>query len=135
LLTGAKPYSFHRKATPDEVTQSMDVSAPSVSRTASIDAQRRRQLRGDLDRIVLTMLAREPERRYGSVEALANDIRRFLDGRPIAARGDSASYRLRKFVRRNRIAIAASLLVASTLVAATVISVWQAHRANLQAQR
>ena len=109
LLTGAKPYSFNRKAAPDQVTESMDVSAPSGSRSTSIDTQRRRQLRGDLDRIVLTMLAREPERRYGTVEALSNDIRHFLDGRPIAARGDSASYRLRKFVRRNRIAIAASL--------------------------
>jgi serine/threonine-protein kinase len=135
LLTGAKPYSFNRKATPDQVTESMDVSAPSASRFAAIDTQRRKQLRGDLDRIVLTMLAREPERRYGTVEALSNDIRRFLDGRPIAARGDSASYRLRKFVRRNRIAIAASLIVALSLLAATVISMWQAHRANLQAER
>ena len=135
LLTGVKPFSFNRKTAPDQATERMDVSAPSASRSASIDSQRRRQLRGDLDRIVLTMLAREPERRYGTVEAMSNDIRRFLGGLPIAARGDSASYRLRKFVRRNRIAIAASLLVATALVSATIVSARQAHRANLQAQR
>ncbi len=135
LLTGAKPYSFNRKAAPDQVTESMDVSAPSGSRSTSIDTQRRRQLRGDLDRIVLTMLAREPERRYGTVEALSNDIRHFLDGRPIAARGDSAAYRLRKFVRRNRLAIAATVIVALSLITATVISLRQANRANRQAER
>lgn len=135
LLTGGKPYSFGRNAVANVTAQRADPTAPSASRNATIDPHRRRQLRGDLDRIVMTMLAREPERRYGSVEALANDIRRYLDGRPIAARGDSASYRLRKFVRRNRIAIAASFVVALSLVAATVVSAWQAHRANAQAER
>ncbi|HEX4481431.1 MAG TPA: serine/threonine-protein kinase [Rudaea sp.] len=135
LLTGAKPYSFGRNAAADLTAQRMDPTAPSASRTATIDAHRRRQIRGDLDRIVLTMLAREPERRYGSVEALANDIRRYLDGRPIAARGDSASYRLRKFVRRNRVALAVTTFVALAMIAATAISLWQAHRANRQASR
>ena len=135
LLTGTKPYSFSRGTSPDQATERMDPSAPSASRTAPIDAHRRRQLRGDLDRIVLTMLAREPERRYGTAEALSNDIRRFLDGRPIAARGDSTGYRLRKFLRRNRVAIAATAVVALSLIAATAISLWQAHRASLQAER
>jgi serine/threonine-protein kinase len=135
LLTGAKPYSFNRTSAPGDLTEQMDATAPSLSRRAPMDAHRRRQLRGDLDRIVLTMLAREPERRYGTVEALSNDIRRFLDGRPIAARGDSPAYRLRKFVRRNRLAIAATVIVALSLITATAISLRQAHRASLQAER
>lgn len=60
-----------------------------------------RRLRGDLDTIVLTALAKEPARRHPSVHELAEDIRRHLQGRPIWARRDSRLYRTRKFLRRN----------------------------------
>jgi serine/threonine-protein kinase len=80
-------------------------------------------------------LAKEPERRYPSAEALAADLRACLDGRPIAARGDSAMYRLRKFIRRNKVGVAAAVVVALALIAATGVSVWQAGIARAQAQR
>ncbi|MEP6483002.1 MAG: serine/threonine-protein kinase [Rudaea sp.] len=133
LLTGTKPYSLHRGVPIERAIVQIDATAPSA--IARLDPRLRRELRGDVDRIVLTMIAKEPERRYGSVEALSNDIRRYLAGRPIAARGDHRGYRARKFIRRNRVAIAASFIVAIALLAATTISLWQAHRANLQAQR
>ena len=60
------------------------------------------RLRGDLDVIVGKALALDPARRYPSVEALADDLRRHLDGRPVRARPDSLGYRAGKFVRRHR---------------------------------
>ena len=66
----------------------------------------RRILRGDLDKIVLMALRKEPQRRYQSAEALGEDLRRFLEGRPVAAQNDAVGYRLLKFVLRNRLAVA-----------------------------
>jgi serine/threonine-protein kinase len=106
-----------------------------VDRATHGTAARRRELRGDLDRIALTALASDPLRRYASAEALASDIRRYLDGRPIAARGDRLGYRLVKFARRHRYALAAAMVVFAIFVAATLISLRQAREARAQAQR
>ena len=78
----------------------------------------RRRLAGDLDTIVLKALRREPERRYPSAAALADDLRRHLDGRPVEARPDTFGYRAGKFVRRHRAGVAAAAaLVFLALVA------------------
>lgn len=106
-----------------------------IERGSADAAARRRALRGDLDRIVLTALAYDPARRYASAEAFGADIRRYLDGRPIAARRDSAWYRARKFVRRNRYAVVAAAIVFAVCIAATVISLQQARLARQQADR
>jgi serine/threonine-protein kinase len=77
-----------------------------------------RALRGDLDAIVMKALHKEPDRRYPSAAALREDIDRHLEGRAVLARPDSAGYRLRKFVRRHRGAVAvAAVLVIGVLVA------------------
>lgn len=78
----------------------------------------RRRTRGDVDRIVLKCLEKDPSHRYASVEALAGDLRRFLEGRPITARPGGVLYRSRKFVRRHRMlsaACAVALLYAGTV--------------------
>ena len=67
-----------------------------------------RMLRGDLDRIVLCALRKDPAQRYSSVERLDEDIARFLHGDAIAARGDAFGYRLRKWLARHRYAAAAA---------------------------
>lgn len=84
-----------------------------------------RQLRGDLETILRTALRSEASRRYASVEDLAGDIRRHLDGAPIRARPDSLAYRAAKFVRRNR---AAALATAVTALVLSVVgaSAWVA---------
>ncbi|MGH7655236.1 MAG: protein kinase domain-containing protein [Gemmatimonadaceae bacterium] len=83
-----------------------------------------RQLRGDLEVICGSALQVETERRYASVEALANDVRRHRDGLPVLARPDSLAYRARKFVARNRTGVIAAtivlLLVSSTVAFYTV---------------
>ncbi|MEX0879789.1 MAG: serine/threonine-protein kinase [Thermoanaerobaculia bacterium] len=92
-----------------------------------------RRLRGDLDNILQMALRREPERRYGAVAALAEDLRRHLSGRPVRARAVTVGYRLGKFVRRQRIAVAAGALVLLSLVAGLVATQWQARRAERNA--
>ena len=88
-------------------------SSPSA-RVGSGDLRRR--LRGDLDRIVLKALQKSPERRYPSAEAFATDVRRHLEGLPVAARGDALSYRAWKFLGRHRVGAAVAALLLLTLV-------------------
>jgi len=98
-------------------------------------ARVRRLIAGDLDTIVLTALQREPARRYANAAALADDLRRWLDARPIAAQPDTRSYRMRKFVARNRIAVGSASGVLLALLAGFALALWQASVARQQAAR
>lgn len=82
----------------------------------------RRELRGDLDRIVMMTLRKEPDRRYASVGDFADDLRRYLAGRPVRAQRDTLLYRTTRFVRRNRTPVALAALVLSAITAALVVS-------------
>ena len=84
----------------------------------------------DLDNIVMMAMRKDPDRRYPSVDQFAADVRRYLDGRPVLARQDSLAYRAGKFVRRNRLMIAAASLVVASLVGGIVIATSQARRAE-----
>lgn len=79
-------------------------------------------LNPDLDAILLTALAAEPQRRYASVDKLADDIQRHLDGLPILAATASLAYRIRKKVRRHKLAIAVTGTITAILVTATILS-------------
>jgi tetratricopeptide (TPR) repeat protein len=94
----------------------------------------RRALRGDLDRIALTALEADPQRRYASAEALSGDVQRYLDGLPIGVRRASRWYRFRKFAWRNRYALAAGVFVGAVCIAAAAISLRQANLARAQAR-
>jgi len=98
-------------------------------------AQIARQLRGDVDVMIATALQRQPSRRYPTAAAFADDLRRWLDGRPIAARADSRAYRFSKFVRRHRVAVAAAVLIALSVLGGLGASLWQARIARAEAQR
>ena len=91
------------------------------------DAKWRRTLRGDLDAVVLKALRHDPADRYASAEALADDLRRVLAGRPVAARGDDRIYRIGRFLRRHRAVLAAA--AAATVVALSLIP-WRASRSS-----
>jgi len=82
-----------------------------------------RQLQGDLDWICIKALEKDPERRYATVDALALDIQRHLDGEPVTAAPPGAGYRLRKFVRRNKAAVITATAVAVALVVGLVSAV------------
>ncbi|HEX5693439.1 MAG TPA: protein kinase, partial [Arenimonas sp.] len=144
LLVGRKPYDPARTtdAAWEEAILDADPVRPSaaalrVARESGLLAPRRvaRELSGDLDNILLRALAKLPENRYVSVEALAQDLRRYLDGEPVLARPQSLGYRVQKFVRRNSLGLGMSLLVGGLLVSALVFVSWQARKAIVEAQR
>ena len=92
----------------------------------------RRRLRGDLDRIVMTAIRREPDQRYPSAKALSEDIERYLTGQPVHARGASRIYRAMKFVGRHRVGVAATAAAFAMLLAALVSVRFQAGEARAQ---
>ncbi len=92
-----------------------------------------RQLRGDLDQVVLMALRKEPERRYASAGQLGEDLARSLAGRPVIAQPDTFGYRAKKFVRRNRVAVGLTSLAAVSLLAGLLGTTWQARRARAEA--
>jgi serine/threonine-protein kinase len=91
-------------------------------------------LRGDLDNIILMALRKEPARRYASVGQFSEDIRRHLDALPVVARKDTYAYRTTKFVRRNRLGVAAAGVVLLSLLGGFVATAWQARAARAQAR-
>ena len=92
------------------------------------------QLRGDLDWIVMKSLEKERERRYDSAQALSEDLGRFLDHLPVLASPPSRLYRVRKFVRRHRIAVAAGAGVVAALLIGVALMMVGFLRANEQAR-
>jgi tRNA A-37 threonylcarbamoyl transferase component Bud32/tetratricopeptide (TPR) repeat protein len=133
VLTSRRAHSFNAYTLPEftRVICDQPTNAPSVGAAPRVA----RRLRGDLDNIVLTAMRKEPSRRYASAEQLAEDIERHLDGLPVHARADSWRYRAGKFVRRNRVAVAAATLIIASLVAGIVGTVWQARRAERRFQQ
>ncbi|MEZ5355178.1 MAG: tetratricopeptide repeat protein [Bryobacteraceae bacterium] len=89
----------------------------------------------EVDMIVAMATRKEPERRYSSVEALEEDIRRYLDGRPVSARPDSFSYRASKFVRRNRVPVAAVLLAMTGMASFSIWALVERNTARLEQRK
>jgi hypothetical protein len=132
LVTGQPPHRPSGNALEiARVINEVDPPRPS----AVAPAAARRELAGDLDNIILKALHKEPERRYESMAQLSDDLGRFLSELPVSARTSTVGYRARKFVRRNKVVVLAATLVAGALLAATVVSVRQARRADAQAAR
>jgi serine/threonine-protein kinase len=120
-----------------EATPAADVqdAEPAAAARGTTAARLQRKLAGDLDTIALRALAKEPERRYPSAAALRDDLERHLAHQPVAARADTATYRLRKFVRRNRSAVAAAALFTFLLLGGLGATTWQARARSVEAQR
>jgi serine/threonine protein kinase len=93
------------------------------------------RLAGDLDAIVLKALRREPQRRYVGAGAFAEDLNRFLQRRPVAARPEGRRYRAGKFVRRHRVSIAVAASLVLSLVAGLTATAWQARAKAIEAQK
>jgi eukaryotic-like serine/threonine-protein kinase len=105
---------------------------------APISAQRRlqpaqlaREVRGDLDWIVMKCLEKDRSRRYETANGLARDLERYLSDEQVEARPPSAVYRLRKFARKNRRLLASATAFALLRVAGIILTTWQAVRATL----
>lgn len=129
LLADARPYECDARS-PAQVEALVCHTMPPRPSSRAHTPRLRRQLRGDLDTIVLCAMAKEPSRRYGSAAALADDIRRHLDGLPVLARPAGIVYRTTKFLRRHAVAVVSSVLVMLSLVAGAWIAARQAERAE-----
>ena len=103
LLTGRSPHAFPTR-TPEAIDDAICAKEPVAASRLNPELSR------DLDFILGKALRKEREERYGSVDAMAGDIRAFLEWRPIRARSGNAWYRTRKFVRRYRALVAATLV-------------------------
>lgn len=148
LLTGERPYSLYSgsRSEHEDAVCRLPVERPS-SRIRNGETGRAevgpeeenrpsaRAVSGDLDNIVLMALRKEPERRYGSAEQLAEDVRRYLKDLPVSARPDRVGYRVGKFVLRHRLSVAIGVMSAILLLAISLIAVRQAQLANQQARR
>jgi serine/threonine protein kinase/tetratricopeptide (TPR) repeat protein len=131
LLTG-------RHATPQDalgaahlVRAIVDQDPPRAS-TATDDIGRRRVLDGDLDNILAKALKKPPPERYSNVPAFSDDLRRFLSHEPVTAGPDTVRYRVSKFVRRHRGAVATTALTGMALILAIIVTTAQWFEARHQ---
>lgn len=125
-----------RPPTPPEaqITPGTAESEETAAFRRSDPGKLRRELRGDLGRILLMALRKEPERRYGSAEQLSTDLLHYLEGRPVVARPDSLVYRTSKVFQRHRVAVVATLLLLVGLLAAVAFSTRMYLRAEAARQ-
>ncbi|MBK9383272.1 MAG: serine/threonine protein kinase [Planctomycetes bacterium] len=152
LLTGELPFAAERLRTDlvrlQRILREEDPAAPSrrVTAPGSDTAERakrrratthqlRRRLRGDLDWICLKALAKDRDERYAAVSELAADIRRHLRDEPVLAGPPSGFYRLRKYMQRHRLQVAAAAFVLLALVAGLAVSWSYRTRAEHAAER
>ncbi len=150
LLTGTTPFSFPhhtdaiepgRRAEPMKPSSALADHDPRTT-TGMAEAggpiqegkleHTRKDLRGDLDNIILMAIRKEPGRRYQSVEQFSEDLRRNLESLPVLAQQDTIGYRLSKFTRRHRSAVSAGLFASIALIAGIVTTSLEAHRAHIQ---
>ncbi len=128
ILTERLPYQVANKSLQETLQLICEepVQAPSTHR---------RNLSQDLDAIVLCALRKDPAERYRSVAEFANDIRKYLGGRPVDARPHSRWYLSKRFLQRNALTMSLLATVAIALAAATTISIKMAGEARAEAQR
>ena len=152
LLTGTTPFDQEtfRTAALDEIRRIIREQEPlrpstrlstlgatltTVSSNRGSDARKLTQsVRGELDWIAMKAIEKDRNRRYETASAFAADVRRYLDDEPVEACPPSASYRIGKFARRNRVGLSMAAVVAAALTAGTAVSTWQAFRA-IRAER
>jgi len=150
LLTGQKPYLLKRgtraeleeailSAVPvrmsDSIRRAPDTGAASAKQRGTNAERLVRMLTGDLDTIVAHAIRKDPQQRYATVAAFAQDIQRHMDGLPVEARPDSWRYRAGKFIARNRLAVGAAAAVLTALLGGFTAAMWQANVAKNEAAR
>ena len=125
------------QATGEVVTTAADVYGIGavLDHLLSARAQGAAEIGADLANVVAKALRAEPERRYASAEALGDDLRRWLDGRPVAATPDRLGYRLRKLVGRHRVAATAVAVAGASLLIGSALALWQATVARDESVR
>jgi len=130
LLTGVKPFASGPGAAHDQLRRICEDEPDRPSIAAGS-----RKLRGELDNIILKAMRKVPEERYRTVDELDEDLRRFLNGLPVTAQGDSLTYRARKFVSRHKAGVTAAGVMVSLLAAGIVATSIEAGVARTERAR
>ncbi|MBI4910380.1 MAG: serine/threonine protein kinase [Acidobacteria bacterium] len=133
LLTGLNPHS-PANTSPHELARAICERDPHAPSTV-VRQEHRRILAGDLDNIVLKAMERDPQQRYASAEQLSQDIRHYLEGRPVLARPHTWRYRASKFVMRNKLAVAGATTIVFLLAGGMAATLWQARIARMERER
>ncbi len=135
MLTGTRPTGRGATTAMEAARSVLEDEPTRPSRLSGAEATdphwpaTRLRLHGDLDNIVMKALEKPVQRRYGSVEAMADDVRAYLEGYPVRARAASPAYVARKFLARNRWAVGAAALGALGLVTGLVAAIVQGQAA------
>lgn len=132
LLSGQKPSG--REAGSDPLC-GLTITREAADARGSSPRVLERLLAGDVGAIARKATRSEPALRYGSAQAFADDLAALRSGRPVSAKRGDWRYRAACFIRRNRAVVAASMVVAATLIVTTAISLQQAREARAQAKR
>ena len=133
LLLGIRPEGSPTRRPSSRVLEAIRTTEGDAG--AAQPTQLRTALRGDLDNILLKALDNEPERRYPSAGAFADDIERYLKRRPVLAHPPSRWYRTAKFAQRHRGGVVLTSVFVLALFAALGVTVWQANVARREAAR
>ena len=142
LLCGHRPYQLRYdsaaqleqaivEAEPEPPSNRVDNGTALARGTTA--AKLRRELRGELDTILLRALKKQPDERYGTAAAFAEDFRRHRVGEPVSARPDSWRYRSWKYIIRNRLIVSSAATVVLALTAGLIVSIWQTRLARQEA--
>ncbi|MGZ6078172.1 MAG: serine/threonine-protein kinase, partial [Myxococcaceae bacterium] len=135
LLTGQRPYRLPRRSWAALIEAMRTLEVPLASASTAADPRLARALRGDLDAVLSKALRKDAAERYPSVQAVADDVARFLAGEPVLAKAQGAVERAWKFVRRNAMAVTTAAAVLLVVGAAAGVALWQARVARAQAAR
>jgi eukaryotic-like serine/threonine-protein kinase len=133
LLSGAPPWQFSKLPLALAVARVLDSEPPRPSARAAPALAR--QIRGDLDSIVLKAMRKSPEQRYASASELLEELQRYRRHEPVSAAGQGWRYVSSRFVRRNRLAVASAGAVLLALVGGLVTSLWFFDEARAERQR
>ena len=147
LLTGQHPAGSRTHSAAELVKAIVETVAPRASNVITPDMSKavaekfgttperlRRQVRGDLDAIVLKGLRKQPSQRYTTAEAFAEDLKRYLAGQPVIAQPESKWYRSKKFLSRHRWGVASAAAVVLALTVGLGAALWQAHIARRESR-
>ena len=128
LLAGKRPIDISGQSLPNAIRMLAEAEPPPAGSV-------RRGLRGDIELILAKAMRKSPAGRYGSAAELAADLRRVIRNEPISARPPALGYQISRFVRRNRALVAASAIVAVTIIGAAGWTTWALVRARIANSR
>ncbi|MEO6866288.1 MAG: protein kinase [Gemmatimonadaceae bacterium] len=139
LIAGQRPFQIQTRSL-NSALRALKTDPPRPSTVVTVDAAQKRgeptvgrlrgRLAGELDNITRMALRAEADARYQSADALASDVRLYLDGQPVAAHAGGPLYRVRKFARRNLVGVVAATVAVLALFVGSAVAIRQARRAD-----